>query len=61
MAKSTSYTKSGSGRCHNFDVSDRTLHADEPRGCKIKRKAMRKHVGLKHITKSKGEYIFKFK
>lgn len=54
MSKSASYTKSGPGRCHNFEVSERTFQADEPRGSKLKRKAMRGHVGIKHITKNRS-------
>ena len=60
MSKSASYTKSGSGRYHNFEESERTFKADEPRGSKSKRKAMRGHVGCKHITK-KQEYKLKHK
>jgi hypothetical protein len=60
MAKSASYTKSGSGRYHKTEVSERTFYADEPRGSKLKRKAMRGHVGCKHITK-KQEYKLKHK
>jgi hypothetical protein len=60
MAKSPSYTKSGPGRFHNSEVSQRTFQSDEPRGSKPKRKAMRGHVGLKHITK-KQEYKLKHK
>jgi hypothetical protein len=59
--KSPSYTKAGSGRIHNFNLSERTFKSNEPRGNKLQRKAIRKHVGLKHITKSKGEYSLKHK
>lgn len=59
--KQPSYTKSGPGRTHNYELSYRTFTSNEPRGNKLQRKAMRKHVGIKHITKSKGEYSLKHK
>ena len=60
MPKDASYTKSGPGRYHNFETSERTFKAGEPRGSKPKRKAVRGHVGIKHITK-KQEYKLKHK
>jgi hypothetical protein len=60
MSKGAHYTKSGPGRYHRTEVSERTFQSDEPRGSKPKRKVMRGHVGLKHITK-KQEYKLKHK
>lgn len=57
--KNASYTKKGPGRCHNFTFSGRAFDKDEARGNKLQRKIQRKHVGLKHITKTIGDYKFK--